>query len=782
MPDATRPSRRDHGSERVRLVALPGGRVRRGHLSPLPSPVSSFIGRDDELGDIISMIQGHRLVTLTGPGGIGKTRLAFAVAGELADIFDGGLWVVELAAVTEPDQVARAVATAVEVGERPDQPLTETLTDVLTARTGLLVLDNCEHLIDPAATLTDTLLHGCPNLSVLATSREPLGITGEVAWSVPPLQQAILLFSDRAQAVRPSFVLDERTTPAVTRIVEQLDGVPLALELAAARVRMLTVDEIASRLGDALRLLVGDRSTIARHHTLAATVDWSHALLSPAEQVLFRRLSIFRGGFTLPAAEAVCAGSGLAQAEVFDRLAALVDKSLVVADQETEETRYRLLEVVRQYAEERRLAADGGDTDVPARHAAYFHDLAEEADRKSVGLGEPFWFDRIAAEHDNLRAALTWLAERTEDGPEAAELAGALGPFWFTRGFAIEGIGWIQAAVRRVGSGERASRAKAKALNSLVLLAAFQEDYALAWASGQEALALHRTLDDADGTAICLLSLSTTAVAGQLSEVDVPALVNEARSFEPRLRDRRVLGYLSDIEGALALLEGDVATAVLRWQQALALHRKIGNHLGEAFIMANLGLLSARLGDAEQAGPTLADTLRLSHRLDYKLIIQYCLIGMGKLAADAGQLHRAARLWGAADLMEEAYGAHLTKGGRAILDYEAQLELTRPRLAEPVWRTEWAEGRRMTTDQAVAYALDPESSAPEPATSPPGGLTAREMDVLRLVARGLTSADVGRQLFLSARTIDWHLSSIYTKLGVRSRTEAARFALDHGLG
>jgi predicted ATPase/DNA-binding CsgD family transcriptional regulator len=779
MPEATEPAPRDRGVERARLVALPGGQSGLRARKPLPSEVSSFVGREDELSEVVRLLHAHRLVTLTGVGGSGKTRLALAVAGELDQIFADGVWVVELAPIGDPELVPRVVAAAAGIGERPGQPLTETLAEVLRARTSLLVLDNCEHVIDACAALADALLRGCPEMRILTTSREALGITGEVAWPVPPLREAVQLFAERAAAVRPSFTLTEDSAAVVTRIARQLDGLPLALELAATRVRVLSVQEIASRLGEALRLLVGDRAATARHHTLAATFDWSHALLSPTEQALFRRLAVFRGGFTLAAAEAVCTGENLIRTDVLDTLYLLVEKSLVIADPMNGSTRYRLLEVVRQYAEKRLAAADDGGL-ISARHAAHFVDLAEEAERKSVGLDERIWFDRLAVEHDNLRAALTWLTGPAEDGPDAARLAAALWPFWFARGFPVEGIGWLQAAVRRCR--ERDGAARAKALNGLVILAIFQEDYDLAWACGEEALARYRELDDADGIASALTALSTTAVAGQRQDVPVADLIAEARSLQPRLRDQRAMAYLRDIEGVLALQNGDPGLAVSRWQEAVALHRELGNQLGAAFILSNLGLLTARMGQHEQARGWLVECLRLSHHLDYKLIIMYGLIGMGELAATARRVRRAARLWGAADSMTEAYGAHLTRASRAIVDYDRQLADTQRRLDPASWAAAWAEGRRMTTDQAVAYALEESEVAhvlpPDPH---PGGLTEREVDVLRLVAGGLTSAEVGQRLFLSPRTVDWHLSSIYTKLGVRSRTEAARFAIRHGL-
>jgi non-specific serine/threonine protein kinase len=745
----------------------------------LPSEVSSFVGREHELSEIVRLLHAHRLVTLTGTGGSGKTRLALAVAGELDEIFADGVWVVELAPIGDPELVPRVVAAVTDIGERPGQPPTETLVEVLRGRTALLVLDNCEHLVDACAVLVETLLRGCPELRILATSREALGITGEVAWPVPPLREAVRLFTERAVAVRPSFGLTEENASAVTQIAEQLDGLPLALELAATRVRVLSVQEIAARLGEALRILVGERTTIARHHTLEATFDWSYALLSPAEQALFRRLSVFRGGFTLAAAEAVCTREGLTRTDVLDTLYLLVEKSLVIADPTNGSTRYRLLEVVRQYAEKRLGATEDGGQ-IAARHAAYFLDLAEETERRSIGLDERIWFDRLTLDHDNLRAALTWLTGPAEDGPDAARLAAALWPFWFARGFPVEGIGWLQAAVRRCR--ERDSAARAKALNGLVVLSTFQEDYEQAWACGQECLARYRELDDPDGIASALTALSTTAVAGQRPDVPVADLIAEARALQPRLGDQRAMAYLHDIEGVLALQSGDPMLALTRWQEAVTLHRQLGNQMGAAFILANLGLLTARMGQHDRAGAWLVECLRLSHHLDYKLLIMYCLIGMGELAAAAGRIRRAVRLWGATDSMTEAYGAHLTRASRAIVDYDQQLARAQQRLDPATWGAAWAEGRRMTTDQAVAYALE-EGDPVEvlPLDPHPGGLTDREVDVLRLVAAGLTSAEVGQRLFLSPRTVDWHLSSIYAKLGVRSRTEAARFAIRHGL-
>jgi hypothetical protein len=398
---------------------------------------------------------------------------------------------------------------------------------------------------------------------------------------------------------------------------------------------------------------------VARHRSLQATFDWSHALLSRAEQLLFRRLSIFRGGFTLGAVEVICTGDGLDRRRVLDVLTQLVDRSLVIADEIAGGTRYRLLEVVRQYADEHRLEAATTDDDLAARHAAFYLGFAEEAERGSAGPGEPIWFDRLARDHDNLRAALRSLIERPSEGPEAARLAAALWEFWFTRGFSTEGIGWLQAAANRVGACGQA--AKAKALHGLVVLAVFQEDYELATTYGEECLALYRELDDADGVAAALTALSTAA-AGQRQDIPVSDLLAEARSLVPQLQDQRVLGNLCYIEGMLALSRGDPVRATEGWEEALTLHHAQSNSLGVAFILASLGLLAARLGDAAAEG-RLLEGLRLSRDLDYKLVIHHCLIGLGALAADAGQLTRGVRLWGAADAMTEAYGTHPGRPG-----------------------------------------------------------------------------------------------------------------------
>src|SRR5918998_2339573 len=347
----------------------------------LPSELSSFVGREEELTEVKRLLENNRLLTLTGSGGCGKTRLALAAARRAVERFEDGVWMVELASLAEPSLVPQAVAFTLGVRERPGSSLTEALTDYLRTRKLLLLLDNCEHLVDACAELAGVLLHSCPGLRVLATSREVLGITGEIAWPVPslslpdirrlpeieslPRYESARLFVERATTVKPNFTLTEQNAPAVARVCYRLDGIPLAIELAAARTKVLSVEEISSHLGDSFRLLAaGSRTAMPRQRTLHATMDWSHELLSQKERALFRRLSVFAGGFTLKAAESVCAGEDLERNEVLDLLSHLVDKSLVIMWEDRTGTRYRLLETIRQYGKER---LEGGGEAAPFR-------------------------------------------------------------------------------------------------------------------------------------------------------------------------------------------------------------------------------------------------------------------------------------------------------------------------------------------------------------------------------------------------------------------------------
>ncbi|HEY8744448.1 MAG TPA: adenylate/guanylate cyclase domain-containing protein, partial [Chloroflexota bacterium] len=411
----------------------------------LPLQLTSFIGRERELGELTRRLQTARLLTLTGSGGAGKTRLALQVAAELVPRYPDGVWLAELAPLADPALVRRTVAAAVGVREAPGQAILDTLLAALREKRLLLVLDNCEHVLDACARLADALLRGCPGVQLLAASREALGVAGEVSWRVPSLAvpsleqrvaheqvaeyDAVQLFVERAQAALPSFSITAQNAMALAQVCARLDGIPLALELAAARVKGLTVDQLADRLHDRFRLLTGgSRAALPRQQTLRAAIDWSYDLLDEAEQRLFRRLAVFAGGWTVEAAEAVCAGDGLAHEDVLDILLRLVDKSLALA----EERRYRLLETVRQYGRDR-LAASGEAGAVYARHAAFYLALAEELEPQFMLGGPTIGRDGLVAEIDNQRAALNWYAD-SDDVEAVLRLAGALLWYWFFQG------------------------------------------------------------------------------------------------------------------------------------------------------------------------------------------------------------------------------------------------------------------------------------------------------------------------------------------------------------
>jgi predicted ATPase/DNA-binding XRE family transcriptional regulator len=490
----------------------------------LSTPLTSFVGRQSEVAEIRRLLQTTRLLTLAGTGGIGKTRLAVEVAATGVGECEGGVTFVDLAPVTESALVPHTLARALGVRDQPSRSVMAALADALGARAVLIVLDNCEQVIAACGELAETLLRACPAVQILATSRQPLGIGGETTWRVPSLAVpdpnvagspeslakygAVQLFLERARAVQPDFALTHENMPAVIEVCRRLDGMPLAIELAAARVRVLSPAEIATRLEDRYRLLAGgSRSAPLRHQTLRATLDWSYVLLDAAERQLFERVSVFVGGCDLEAVESVCVGDEVAQREVLDVLTRLVDKSLVLAETRGTLTRYRLLETVRGFACER--AADSRVMEVAGRqHAAFFLGLAERAEPQLEGRDDAVWLDHLEREHDNLRAALHWLLEQrlVED---AHRLGAAMCRFWAYHGHVAEGRAAIEQVLRLPG-GEHAA-ARMRALNGAGRLAWAMNDTRAAMARHQEALALARQHGDQRGVAFALMRLGDIA-------------------------------------------------------------------------------------------------------------------------------------------------------------------------------------------------------------------------------------------------------------------------------
>lgn len=587
------------------------------HLHNLPAQLTSFIGRELEMEDVKRLLTERRLVTLVGVGGTGKTRLAAQVAADLLDRFGDGVRLVALASVTDEALVPHAVATALGVREQPDQPIHTTLTLALAAQQMLLILDNCEHLIDSCARLADRLLRECPKVRILATSREPLGIDGEVTWPVPSLTVpqadppppferlvqygSIRLFAERAAAVSPSFKLSRETAPAVVLICARLDGIPLALELAAVRVKVLSVQQIAARLDDRFRLLAGGRRVgEERHQTLRALVDWSYDLLSELERRLFNRLTVFAGGFGVEAAESVCAGEGLSPHAVLDLLSQLVDKSLVVADPERGgEVRYRLLDTLQQYGAEK-LRESGEEWLIRRRHTAWGLDLAERAESEVGGAEGAAWATRLRTERDNLRAALD--RSKLDDAPETTlRLAGALWWFWETEGDWTEGRRQLDAVLATTA--DAAAPLRLKVIHGAATLADSQGDRPRATALLEQAVRLHRELGDHVGLAFAL-----------------------------------------NRQGQIAFREGNFDRASTYLDESLALFRTIGDPVLVADALETLGMVAHRRGDAERATVLLQEGLELFRGLGDKRGMASALRGLADLAQDRTDYARAGAL------------------------------------------------------------------------------------------------------------------------------------------
>jgi non-specific serine/threonine protein kinase len=583
----------------------------------LPRQLTSFVGREAAIADVAGLLDTSALVTLSGVGGTGKTRLALAVAERVLATYPDGVWLVELAPLADPALLPQAVATALGVREQPGEPLVATLTAYLAPRRSLLVLDNCEHLIDACAHLAEQLLTHCPELRILATSREALGVPGEVPYRVPSLtvadqtgdaasvaaSEAAQLFAARAQSVRPGFALTDVNAATVAQVCARLDGIPLALELAAARLRALPLEQLAARLDDRFRLLTGgSRTALPRQQTLQATIDWSYRLLEEDERTLLRRLSVFAGGWTLEAAEAICADASLEAWQVLDLLTRLVDKSLVLLDDGGEAARYRLLETVRQYARERLAETDEG-TAVRDRHRDWCLALAERVAPGLMGSEQAALLGQLDAEGDNLRAALTWC--QAGDVELGLSLATALYRYWFYRGRAVEGVQWLEAFL---AAAPDPTVARAHALGRLGhLLGAASDDLARAQAVLEEAVAIGRALDAFEPRFFALRQLRHV-LGERYGPVARRAVNEEALALSRVTGDAWSAGCVLQTLGIDARQRGDLAQSRAFLEESEALLRATGDHFQVGLTIQEECTTALAAGDFARA-EALADEL-----------------------------------------------------------------------------------------------------------------------------------------------------------------------------
>jgi len=751
------------GSGRVAVVGGEAGEGPAGQSARVPNnlpvPLTSFVGRRDEMEEVGRLLGTARLVTLTGAGGCGKSRLSIQVARNLLESFRDGAWIVELAPLSDPDLVAPRVAATLGVAEEPGRPLIETLKAALGSRVLLIVLDNCEHLASACGALAAELIAGTAKLRILATSREALGIPGENIWRVPPLHvpdvrgsarldrreigqnESVRLFAERAAAVAPNFSLTEQNAVTVAQICSRLDGIPLAIELAAARVKVLPVGQILNRLEDRFRLLTSGSPTALLHQqTLRATVDWSYDLLTEKERTLFDRLSVFAGGASLEGIESVCSGEGISEVEVLDLLSHLVDKSLVFPeDGASGAARYRLLESLRAYGIEK-LEIAGLSRASHDRHLRYFVALAEQAEPDLTSGERSVWLDRLEEEHDNLRAAGDH-ALRLDVADEALRLDGALWQFWWVRGYYSEGRLRIATALARTGEKPVANRIHAKALHGAAVLARGQSDYTRARALLEESLALWRAENDQKGIAAALHELGNVdddqgrhsdavreyeeslairrtlgdkrGVAALLHNLGVVAQAQgdhaTARSlFAESLVIKRELGNEAweantlNALGSVALDLGDHASARREHEQALALHRRLGSRGGIAYSLHELGRVAVATRDSARARTLLRESILQFQELGDRVGVAETLEYFSVLAVEEGMHAPALRMAGAASALRDQVGGPATPTDRTILEHH--LSRARAALGDVPANERFGEGARMTLNDAVTLA------------------------------------------------------------------------------
>jgi predicted ATPase/DNA-binding SARP family transcriptional activator/DNA-binding CsgD family transcriptional regulator len=762
----------------------------------VPVSLSSFVGREHELVEVKRALAMSRLLTLTGAGGCGKTRLALEVARDLASSYPDGAWLVELASLSHQELVPQAAARVFEIREQPDRSLVDTLVGHLREKHLLLILDNCEHLIEACAQLASSLLHSCSRLRVLATSRAPLGVEGEAVWRVSSLSvpytdrlptageltryDAVRLFVDRARLRVPEFELTPENGPAVAQVCRRLEGIPLAIELATARVGALAVEEVAQRLENSLSLLTaGPRTAPPRQRTMRATLEWSYGLLCEPETELFRRLSGFAGGWTLEAAEAV-GSDGLEGANVFDVLSRLVEKSLVVAEAtEADGVRYRMLEPIRQYAR-KKLEEDEEPDATLRRHASVFLALAEEAEPELRGPRQQEWLERLEVEHDNFRAALTWALDRGE-AELGLRLSGALGEFWHMRGHLSEGRQWLESALAAQG-GAYSMSARAKAFTWAAHIAWEQGDYERSITLSKASLKLFRTRRDEAGVANALSNLAWAALFQNELE-QASTMAEEALTLQRKLG--HTVGIIRTLQtlGLVAVTGHNYDRAAALYEESLMLARKVGDSFGIILSLGIGALASLGKGDHHQTRMLYEKGLRVSNQLSSMNLARLHLHISAALAGAQGRAVRSARLWGATEVMREAIGTIFSPAEHRA--YGPYIEAARAQLDEAAWEKAYTEGKTLTLEEAIEYALSGVKE-PAPPASPtvmeehPVTLTPREQEVAILVTRGLTSRQISEELHLSERTITTHVSRILKKLEVHSREQIAARMGDEG--
>ena len=688
----------------------------------LPIQSTSFIGREREMAEVKRLLAKTRLLTLTGSGGGGKTRLALQVVADLIEDFESGIFFIPLAPISDPNLIVSTIAHTLGLQEAGGQPLIEVLKNYLRDKEILLVLDNFEHVISGAAVISD-LLSTCPKLKVLVTSREVLHLSGEQDFPLPPLTlarseikilegedlvstltqyESVRLFIERAVAVKPDFEVTSGNAPAVAEICHRLDGLPLAIELAVARIRLLPPQKMLERLERRLPLLTkGARDLPARQQTLKGTIAWSYDLLGEEEKILFRRLSVFAGGCTLEGAEEVCNTSGDLQLDVLDGIASLVDKSLLKEEDVKGEPRFLMLETIREYALEK-LEESGEEELIRGYHTDFFLALVEEAEPELHRHNQLKWQGQLREELNNLRSVLGWNKKR-DNAEVVLRLASSLWWFWHTAGIVSEGREWLEETLTQ-GTGVSVP-VKAEALYLAGILASLQGNYSRALELGEEALALCRKLGDKKSMGMSFICLGSSRYFQGEFELGRESL-EQSLALGREVGDKWLIATSLRVLGITVNQLGDYARAMELFEESLAVYREMGDKLGIAYLLRNMGLVPLNQGDYKRAAALCEESLALSQEMGDKWSMAWALEELGAVAIlGKGQPERAARLFGIAESLREEAGTSMPLSERAL--YDKSLATVREALDEKVLDAAWAKGRAMSLEEAIAYALEP---------------------------------------------------------------------------
>lgn len=690
-------------------------------ITNLPIPLTSFIGRKHETAEVKELLASTRLLTLTGPGGSGKTRLAIQAATDLLDAFKDGVWWIELGSLTDTSLVPQTIAGALGVPESANQSVQETLAHFLHSKDLLLVLDNCEHLIEACAQVSEALLGSCPQLKMLTTSREPLNIPGENMWQVNALSspdpehlslvdslmdyESVRLFVERARIVNTAFTLTEDNASFVAQICHRLDGIPLAIELAAARAKVLTPKQVATRLNDRFRLLTGGaRTALHRHQTLRAAIDWSYDLLTEEEQTLFHRLGVFSGGWILEAAEAVCSG-GIQAHTVLDLLTSLADKSMIIVERgQVGESRFRMLETIREYSREK-LLESGEENQLRKQHFDYYLGLVELANPhlgfflSDMEMG--LWLGRLGPEIDNLRAALNFSLAEPVHAEASLKLAANLHWYWLARGQLSEGREWLNRILSKNSAGS--TQVSAQAYLSAGFLGCWQGDFAPARTNLEKSLEMYEEINDRAGVAFSLHGLGFAA-NGLGEHARAGPLFVRSLEIAREIDDKWLISFTLHFIAIGTSFQGNLELARTQFDECIRLIKNgNGNAQGIAFSLFHLGRIARLEGDYDLANVHQTESIQMFWQMRDRRGIGYSLSGFACLAFAEEELKRAARLFGAVDSIREELGSLL----EVILEneYDQAKVSTRELLGEEVFNAMWSSGYGLSVENAVQFAL-----------------------------------------------------------------------------